>query len=206
MQYLFEDGNEVPVILPPHGNEKRSSISRRTQSKMSKAKPKNVVSEVCKEMGGSIVAGIASELPRSRWQVYNAQQSSTSSATDSTASGSTRSDPIFELIKQCKEDMLPNGRRFVRSVGIDPAPSCILASESQLKHLKRFSLIQLNHVFLVWIQRLILANSMSQLLLIVIFTLRIKIQASHLFSLDQYRFTQRRHEAFFSFFLHFAEA
>ena len=146
MQYLFEDGNEVPVILPPHGNAKRSSTShRRTQSstlkmiKESKAKPKIVVSEVCKEMGGSIEAGSASELPRNRRQVYNArQQSSTSSATDSTASGSTRSDPIFELIKQCKEDMLPNGRKFVRSVSIDPTPSCILASESQLKDLKRF--------------------------------------------------------------------
>ena len=75
MQYLFEDGNEFPVILPPHGNAKRSSTShRRTQSstlrmiKESKAKPKIVVSEVYKEMGGSIEAGSASELPRSRWR------------------------------------------------------------------------------------------------------------------------------------------
>lgn len=46
---------------------------------------------------------------------------------------------------------------------------------------------------------------MSQLPLIVIFMLRIKIQASHLFPLDQYMFTQRRHYYesyhFFSTFL-----
>ena len=107
VQYIFEDGNEVPVILPPHGNAKRSSIShRRTQSstlkmiKESKAKPKIVVSEVHKEMGGSTEARSASELPRNRRQVYNAQQqSSTSSAMDFTASRSSRSDPIFDLIK-----------------------------------------------------------------------------------------------------------
>lgn len=100
VQYLFEDGNEVPVILSPHGNAKRSSSShRRTQSstlkmKESKAKPKIVVSEVHKEMGGSTEAKSASELPRNR-QVYNArQQSSSSNAMDSTASGSSRSDPI----------------------------------------------------------------------------------------------------------------
>lgn len=34
--------------------------------------------------------------------------------------------------------MLPRGRKFVRSVSIDPTPSCILASESQLRDLKRF--------------------------------------------------------------------
>ena len=34
MQYLFEDGNEVPVkiLLLPHGNAKRSSSHCRTQS------------------------------------------------------------------------------------------------------------------------------------------------------------------------------
>ena len=104
VQYLFDDGN-----MPPHGNAKRSSTShRRTQSstlkkiKQLKAKPKVVVSEVHKEMGGSIEARSASELPRNR-QVYNAQQQlSTSSATHSTASGSSRSDP---LIRQCKEEM-----------------------------------------------------------------------------------------------------
>ena len=87
-------------------------------------------------MGGSTEAQSASELPRNRRQVYNIRQhSSSSSITDS---GSSRSDPIFQLIKHCKEDMLPHGRKFVRSVSIDPSPSCILASESQLKDLKRF--------------------------------------------------------------------
>ena len=146
VQYLFDDGNEIPVILRPHGNAKKASTSHpRTQSstlqkiKESKAKPKIVVSELHNEVGGSIEAQSASELPRNQRQVYNArQQQSTCSLRDSTAPRGTRSDPIFEIIKQCKEDMLPHGRKFVRSVSIDPTPSCILASESQLKDLKRF--------------------------------------------------------------------
>ena len=70
MQCRTQDGNEVPVVLPPHGNAKRSTSHRRTQCstlkqiKESKAKPKVVVSKLHQEIGGSIEAKSASELPR----------------------------------------------------------------------------------------------------------------------------------------------
>ena len=43
VQYLFEDGKEIPVVLPPHGNAKKSSTShRRTQaSTLQKIKNQN---------------------------------------------------------------------------------------------------------------------------------------------------------------------
>ena len=71
VQYIFEDGNEVPMILPLHGNAKRLSTSHRcTQSstlKMIKeSKAKKIVSEVHKEMGGGTEARSASELPCNR--------------------------------------------------------------------------------------------------------------------------------------------
>ena len=53
---IFENGNEVPVVLPPHGNAKRST-SHCTQCstlKESKAKQKVVVSKLHQEMGGNI--------------------------------------------------------------------------------------------------------------------------------------------------------
>ena len=156
-------------------------------------------------MGGSIEARSASELPRNRRQVYNArQQSSTSSATDSTSSGSTRSDPIFEPIKQCKEDMLLMDASLLGLLALIPLQAAFLLQSLNWK-IWGFALIQLNPVFLVCTRSLILGCSMSQLPLIVIFMLRIKIQASHLFPLDQYMFTQRRHYYesyhFFSTFL-----
>ena len=56
MQYLFEGGHEVSVILPPHGNAKIDATPyRRTQkstlSKMkdTSGKPKSVVSYLSSE-------------------------------------------------------------------------------------------------------------------------------------------------------------
>ena len=139
VQYLFEDGIEVPVILPPHGNSKNTTAYRRTQPSTLKklkeehGKPKAVISNVYKEAGGSAGALSASELPRDRRQVYNARQhSSLSTMKDG------KVDPLFELIKTCKEDLLPGGRKFIRHVSIDSSPSCVLATDSQLSNLHRF--------------------------------------------------------------------
>ena len=41
-------------------------------------------------------------------------------------------------MKQCKEDNLPGGRRFVRSVNIDSSPSCVFTLDIQLSDLARF--------------------------------------------------------------------
>ena len=102
VQYLFENGIEVPVAMPPHGNSKKASCSyRRTQkSTLSRMKeiqgmPKVVISTIHNEAGGVLKANSASELPRNRRQVYN-QHSSTGKKLDN------KVDPIFELVQQCK--------------------------------------------------------------------------------------------------------
>ena len=140
IQYLFDDGEEVPIILPLHGNSKKAAtpyqrIQTSTLEKMKETRgtPKSVVSLLHGEAGGSVGASSASELPRNRRQVLNAHQTI---CDRNKTSG--KSDQVFDLIKQCKEDGLPHGRKFVRSVSIDSSLSSVLALDTQLKNLVRF--------------------------------------------------------------------
>ena len=68
-------------------------------------KPKLVVSALYDEVGGMLGTSSASELPRNRRQVYNIH------GLTSTSTASSKIDPIFELVQQCKLDVLP-GERF----------------------------------------------------------------------------------------------
>ena len=136
VQYLFEGGCEVPVTLPPHGNAKKTVTSyHRTQKstllqmKEMSGKPKVIVSKIHDEAGGIIGASSSSELRRNRRQVYNSQHGERLELNFSTG----KVDPIFELIQQCKSNLLPCGKKFIRSVQFDSNPCCVLASESQLK-------------------------------------------------------------------------
>ena len=97
--------------------------------KETQGKPKVVVSTIHGEVGGVLGANSASELPRNRRQVYNQQAS---------ARKSDKVDPIFELVQQCKADLMPGGRRFVRSVNFDTSPSCVLATDLLLNDVVRF--------------------------------------------------------------------
>ena len=45
---------------------------------------------------------------------------------------------IFELVQQCKIDLLPGGRGFIRLVNFESGPCCVLASDNQLKNVVRF--------------------------------------------------------------------
>ena len=78
VQYLFDEGTEVPIVMPPHGNAKnqvnpyhRTQKSTIDKLKQRAGKPKMVVASVHDEAGGSLHAKSASELPRDRRQVYN---------------------------------------------------------------------------------------------------------------------------------------
>ena len=140
MQYLFENGKKVPVILPPHGNARKDFSSyRRTQKstimkiKEAAGKPKSVVSALHNAAGGLCAASSASELQRNRRQIYNSQQSSKNC--------SDKVDPIFELIQQCKVDLMPGGRKFIRCVNFDSSPCCVLASDAQLQNLIKYCTI-----------------------------------------------------------------
>ena len=147
VQYLFDNGIEVPVVMPPHGNSKRVSSSyRRTQistlSSMKKIQgtPKVVISAVHNEAGGVLGAKSSIELPRNRRQVYNQRSAAWKKLDNKIA-------PIFELVQQCKVDLLPGGRKFIRCVSFDTSPSCVLATESQLNDMVRFCMNPVPRVF-----------------------------------------------------------
>ena len=120
-------------------NAKRVSSSyRRTQkstlSKLKKTagKPKDVISKVFDEAGGMLVASCSSEIPRNCCQIYyNIQHSSVSHGSIGT---SGKPDPIFELLQQCKMDLMPGGRKFIRSVNFETSPSCVIATDNQGPH------------------------------------------------------------------------
>ena len=95
-------------------------------------KPKLVVSALYDEVGGMLGTSSASELPRNRRQVYN------NHCLTSTSTASSKIDPIFELVQQCKLDVLPGGRGFIRSVNFESGPCCVLASDNQLRNVVRF--------------------------------------------------------------------
>ena len=137
VQYLFEGGKEVPVVLLPHGNTKRAATiycqtqkSTLSRIKEVSGKPTDVVSQTHKEDGGVLKATSVSGLPHDRRQVYNNQQ-----PTSKCTSGV---DPLFELVHQCKIDLQPEGRKFIRSVTFETGTCCILASDSQLENVVRF--------------------------------------------------------------------
>ena len=124
---------------PPHGNAKKDLSSFRrtqkstlTQIKEMPYKPKSVVATLHEEAGGMLNARSASELPRNRRQVYNNHYKVASSQ------GSSKVDPIFELVQQCKVDNLPGGRGFIRSVNFESGPCCVLASDNQIQNVVQF--------------------------------------------------------------------
>ena len=73
-----------------------------------------------------------SALPRNRRQIYNSKYTTSSGARLG------KSDPLFELVQQCKADLMPGGRRFIRCVNFDTSPSCVLATDGQLQNIARF--------------------------------------------------------------------
>ena len=79
-------------------------------------KPKRALDIVHNEVGGSLGATSASELPHGQRQVYNVRQRTYCSGEVQT---STRHDPFFDLIKTCKEDNLPGGRAVLLFGGLD---------------------------------------------------------------------------------------
>ena len=104
------------MILPPHGNANTTPYHRTQSSTLNKlkqatGKPKVVVTEVHDEAGGSVSAMSASELPCNCRQVYNAQQYSGNRQGHISAGGP---DPFYDLVRQCKEDNFPGGRKFIR--------------------------------------------------------------------------------------------
>ena len=116
-------------------------------SKMKKTagKPKYVISKVFDEAGGMLGASSSSEIPRNRRQIYNIQHSSVSHGNIGT---SGKPDPVFELLQQCKMDLMPGGRKFIRSVNFETSSSCVIATDAQLQNVVRFCTNQGPHCIL----------------------------------------------------------
>ena len=81
IQYLFDVGVQVPVILFPHGNSTKQVSPYHHTQKMTLDKLKNIVGKpkwvldaVHDAAGGGFGANSISELPRDQQQVYNARQ------------------------------------------------------------------------------------------------------------------------------------
>ena len=135
VQYLFDGGNEVPVIIPPHGNAKKVTASyRRTQkSRLSKSQASLKMLCLCYMM--KLVE--AWVLPaRVNSLVIIAKY--TTNYTTSSGAKPGKIDPLFELVQQCKADLMPGGRRFIQSVNFDTSPSCVLAMTVNFKVLLNF--------------------------------------------------------------------
>ena len=103
--------------------------------KKTTGKPKDVISKVFDEAGGMLGASSSSEIPQNRRQIYNIQHLSLSHGSIGT---SGKPDPIFELLQHCKMDLMPGGRKFIRSVNFETSPSCVIATDAQLQNVVRF--------------------------------------------------------------------
>lgn len=97
---------------------------------------------ISKLVGGILGASSSSEIPHNRRQVYNIQHSSCFQKT------TTKADPIFELIQQLKADLIPGGRKLIRSVTSETSPSCVISTNSQLHNVVRFCTYPSSHC--VW--------------------------------------------------------
>ena len=84
------------------------------------------------EAGGSLGASSVSELPCNCRQIYKGKYTTSSGAKPG------KNDPLLELVQQCKAELMPGGRRFIRSVNFDTSPSCVLATDGQLQNIARF--------------------------------------------------------------------
>ena len=140
---IFEDGKEVPVVLLPHGNSKAAaSYHCRTLTQMwqKEGKPKSVISEVYKEVGGVLEAMSKSEIPWNCRQVYNACHSI---ATTTAA----KSDSIFELLQQCKRILCQKEGDLLDLLISKPAQIALLPLTASYVMLLSSVLVQVPTVF-----------------------------------------------------------
>ena len=159
LQYYFEGGKEVPVVVAPHGHSKSSRPFFRTQKSTldkirdtsQELKPREVVSKVFQEAGDSLGCASASEEPRNCTQIYNARKS-----TDS-----KDKDPIFDLIEQLRHHKLYWVlKHLCVKLDFPISHSVLLHWISSLKTLRDFVLTQTISVYLGWMEHSTLESSM----------------------------------------------
>ena len=134
LQYEFDE-EEHPVRKKPHGNAKSSKPFARTKaSTLQKIKakslckgPSQVYDEVFKEANGLLGFESLEDIPKGRKQVENVKF-------NSKAVPRRSKDELCDLVEKSKLESEP----YIRRIQVTPEPACILATEQQIKDLKRF--------------------------------------------------------------------
>ena len=132
MQYELED-EQHPVSNAPHGNAKSNKpFARSKASTVEKIKvktltkgPSQVYDEVFEEAGGMIAFESLANIPKGRKQVENLKYNSRSQKSK---------DELYDLVEKSKAESTP----YIRRIQLTPEPACVLATEQQIKDVKRF--------------------------------------------------------------------
>ena len=141
IQYVFLGGEEVPVLLPSHGNSKKNKrpYIRTQKSTLDSIKenigvmrPKQTVEKVYEEAGGILHVQSLGEVCRDRTQEYNTKryQECTSGLTSN-----SKKDLVYDLLEQnyCSES------DFVRNVCFDDdSVMSVIGLEQQFDDMERF--------------------------------------------------------------------
>ena len=129
------DEEEHHVRKKPHGNAKSSKPFARTKaSTLQKIKakslckgPSQVYDEVFEEASGVLGFESLGDIPKGRKQVENVKL-------NSKAVPCRSKDELCDLVQKSKLESKP----YIRRIQVTPEPACILATEQQIKDLKRF--------------------------------------------------------------------
>ena len=132
VQYEFQD-KQHPICSKPHGNAKSSkpfarskaSVLQTIKEKTVTKGPSQVYDEVFEEAGGMIHFESLGDIPKGRKQVENVKYSSRPAKSK---------DQLYDLVEKSKMESTP----YIRRLQMAPEPACILATEQQIKDVKRF--------------------------------------------------------------------
>jgi hypothetical protein len=154
LHYYFKDGDEQPIVIPPHGNSLGNRPYHRTQpstiklikdSCTSSKSVLNVYNNVFEAAGGLEQSMSTAAEPQNKMQIYNARKSKT--ATHS-------KDDLFDLLELLKQHQSQKNGGFLREVTLSSTPSAVLASQRQLDNLvtfcsdkKQFSVLGIDATF-----------------------------------------------------------
>ncbi len=140
IQYFFVGVKKVPVSLPCHGNACQACrpfyrTQPNTLRKMKEECTKNPASvayaNVFEAASGIEGCRSASEEPRNKAQVYNAQK-------QCKKEDGCSKDEMFDLLELLKQHQSTDDGGFLREVTISSTPCAILASKTQLENVVKF--------------------------------------------------------------------
>ena len=104
-----------------------------------KMTPRDVVyTTVADELGGISKCSTSGELPRGRQQVTDFSRYAKQQRAQNTADQIKGDDPWFRLLGEGKKQASLRTTAFIHDVQVAPKPLCVMATNRQIKDLKRF--------------------------------------------------------------------